>query len=79
VTTICPLVTALDRDMASDWVRTALKKGQFRYVEGDKSFPKKIWYRDQTDRVWFGFCTNSIAGQYKGWPIDESQRVEILG
>jgi len=65
--------------MATSWIRQALGLGQFRYYEGDKDFPKKLWYRDENGQVWFGFCMNSVLGQYKGWPIYEDERIEIFG
>jgi hypothetical protein len=79
-TTICPLVTATDRDNATGWVRAALRNGQVKYVEGDKDFPKKIWYQEgPTGPIWSGLCVNSVAGEYKGWPISEDERREIFG
>jgi len=79
-TTICPLVTLADRDNATEWVQAALRNGQVKYVEADKDFPKKIWYQDGPGGpIWFGFCFNSVAGEYKGWPISEDERREIFG
>jgi hypothetical protein len=78
-TTICPLVTEDDRLRATEWVRAALESGQFRFYEGDKDFPRYIWYQDRGGQVWFGSCINSVQGQYKGWPIDEDERVAIFG
>jgi hypothetical protein len=80
LTTICPLVGEAERDMATNWVRQALREGQLRYFEADKDFPKRLWYRDPSDgQVWTGLCVNGVLGQYKGWPIDEEERVEIFG
>ncbi len=79
MTTICPKYTAAERDIATDWVQKALQSGQFRYYEADKDFPKHIWYRDAQHQLWFGFCLNGVLGQYKGWPIEEAERVEIFG
>ncbi|MGO9743825.1 MAG: hypothetical protein ACLPN5_20380 [Roseiarcus sp.] len=78
-TTICPLVGSADRDRASNWVRQALIAGRFRYYEGDKSFPKKLWHKDEGGRIWFGYCVNSVLGHYKGWPVDEDEKVEVFG
>ena len=78
-TSICRLVTAADRDRASGWVRHALEKGQCRYYEGDKRYPKHIWYEDSEGQFWFGFLVNATAGTYKGWPIDESEKRETFG
>lgn len=79
LTTVCPLVGEAERDMATSWVQQALREGQQRYYEGDKDFPKRLWYRDRDRQVWTGFCVNSVLGQYKGWPIDEEERFEIFG
>lgn len=79
-TTICPLVTTADSNKATAWVRYALSSGQYRFYEGDKDFPKRIWYKDETDgQIWCGFLVTSGLGEYKGWPIDEEERVEIFG
>jgi len=78
LTTICPLITAAERDKATIWVRKALKAGQVRFYEGDKDFPKRLWYRAE-GQIWAGFLVNSGNGQYKGWPIDEEERGEIFG
>lgn len=77
-TTVCPLVTAKDRDRASRWVRIALRLGQYRFVEGDQDFPKHIWYERQ-GVIWFGFRVQDIAGTYKGWPIEEKERRALFG
>ena len=75
-TTICPRTTEAERDEASAWVRTALKAGQVRFFEGDKTYPKHIWYKDSVGQFWFGYAVNQIAGTYKGWPIDEAEKRE---
>jgi hypothetical protein len=72
-TTICRLVSEQDREKATGWIRRAIESGQFKYVEGDQDFPKHVWYQAE-GRDWFGFCVNSIAGQYKGWSLEEGER-----
>lgn len=67
-TTPCPLVTEADRSRATEWVRTALRQGQFRFVEGDGEFPKHIWHTDENGQRWLGMCVNRTTGEYKGWP-----------
>ena len=42
-TTICRKVSSADKEEASSWVRAALEAGQFRYFEGDKTYPKHLW------------------------------------
>jgi hypothetical protein len=78
-TTICPFTTETERVTATGWVRDALRAGQIKYCESDKDFPARIWYReDATNIVWIGYCLNSIMGQYKGWPANESERLAIF-
>lgn len=72
-TTICDLVTEEDRERATEWVRAAIEDSQFTFLEGDQDFPKHIWYQAEA-RGWFGFCINSAAGHYKGWPMEEDER-----
>ncbi len=73
-TTICRKVTEDERNEASNWVRAALAAGQLRFFEGDKTYPKHIWYKDMHGQFWFGFAVNQIAGTYKGWPISEAEK-----
>jgi hypothetical protein len=77
-TTICPLVTSEDQRRATTWIRAAIENRQFRFLEGDQDFPKHVWYEAE-GRGWFGYCINSIAGHYKGWPMEEEERREIFG
>ena len=78
-TTICPLITEAERLAATIWVQNALRAGQVKYYESDKDFPARIWYRDAaTNKIWIGYCLNSVLGQYKGWPADESERLAIF-
>jgi len=80
LTTICPLTTATERDLATSWVRGALGRAQIKWLEGDKDFPHFIWYQEEdTDRFWIGRCVNGILGEYKGWPISRRERDEIFG
>ena len=80
LTTICPLVSEAERDHATAWIQHALRRGQYRFYEGDKDFPKHLWYRDEaTGQVWFGFLVKSGLGEYKGWPIEEEDRVAVFG
>lgn len=78
-TSICWLVKDGDRKRASNWVRDALKRGQSRFYEGDKRYPKHIWYKDKDGQFWFGFLINSGQGSYKGWPVEEDEKVETFG
>lgn len=73
-TTICRKVSSADQKEATAWVRAALEARQFRFFEGDKLYPKHIWYRDENTQHWFGFAVNQIAGTYKGWPVSEEEK-----
>ena len=73
-TTICRKVTEKDREEASRWVSVALAAGQLRFLEGDQTYPKHIWYMDNSGQFWFGFAVNHVAGTYKGWPISEAEK-----
>ena len=77
ITTVCPLTTEQDRHRATEWVRGAITAGQYKFFPADKRFPKKVWFKAD-GQIWYGFCTNSELGQYKGWPIDEEERSEIF-
>jgi hypothetical protein len=78
-TTICWLTREEDRIRATTWVREALRAGHIRFYEGDQDFPKHIWHCDDTGQLWFGFCVNTVSGEYKGWPIDEEERSAVFG
>ena len=78
-TTICPRTGDSDRERATEWVREAIKQGNYQFVQTDQKFPKKLWYRDDSGQYWFGYCINTASGEYKGWPIDESEHDEIFG
>lgn len=77
-TTPCPLTTDEDRERATDWVRQAIANGQYRYDEGDKDFPRRIWHRAD-GRIWYGVCLNQGQGHYKGWPIEEREKRAVFG
>ncbi|WP_247033711.1 hypothetical protein [Neorhizobium sp. SHOUNA12A] len=49
-----------------------------RFFEGDKTYPKHIWYKDDLGQFWFGFAINQILGAYKGWPITEAEKSEAF-
>jgi len=78
LTTTCPLLTADDQARATAWVQEALQRRQYRFYDGDKTYPKHVWRRDDGGQYWFGFCINGISGIYKGWPIDEAEKREVF-
>ena len=71
-TTVCPLTTNEDRTEATAWLRQAIVAEQYRFVEADQDFPKRVWFKAR-GQIWCGFCLNPAAGEYKGWPIDEDE------
>lgn len=77
-TTICRLVTNKDRAQATAWVRQAITNGQYKFVDGDRDFPKHVRLRDSGGQVWYGRCLNRDCGAYKGWPIGEEERREMF-
>jgi hypothetical protein len=77
-TTICPRTEESERQEATLWVQAALAAGQLCYFEGDKTYPKHIWYMDVGGQYWFGFAINQIQGTYKGWPITEAEKREAF-
>ena len=74
-TTICPLVSDAERHRATDWVREALRRGQYKFEDVPKgAYPRWIWYRDpETKQAWLGLCINVVGGTYKGWPVDDGE------
>ena len=75
---MCPLTTKQERAKATRWIRKAILEEQYKFVESDQEFPKKVWYEAE-GQIWMGYCINTAAGQYKGWPIDEEERREVFG
>ena len=75
-TTICRLTTEDERKRTTCWIRIALAGRHYRFYDGD---PKHIWHRDDTGSYWFGFCINGIAGAYKGWPVEETEKRAVFG
>lgn len=72
LTTVCPLTTQDERARAVHMLRSAIRAGQYTFVEGDGDFPKKIWYSDSGEG-WQAYCINKETGQYKGWPVNEDE------
>lgn len=84
VATICPMVGDHERAVATEWVREAVRNGQFDRSDWRNGFPRYVWYRDEDGSYWYGFLMNKGAGKapvgkYKGWPITEDEWDEIFG
>ena len=82
--TICPLVTEVERQQATQWVRQAVRNRQFARNKWKGDFPRYIWHRDPQGQYWYGVITNQGAGEmarakYKGWPISEGEWREVFG
>ena len=76
-TTVCPLSSPEDRHRATRWLRSAIRAGQYRFVESDQDFPKKVWCHER-GQAWFALCVNTKSGEYKGWPIEEDERRAVF-
>jgi hypothetical protein len=81
--TICPFVTETERDVATRWVRMAVKNGQFDRDKWKGDFPRYLWYQDSEEHLWYAVLTNQGAGEasrgkYKGWPITAEEYREIF-
>ena len=76
-TTVCQLTDPQDRSRATAWIQGAIRARQYKFVSGDKDFPKHVWF-EHNGRIWYGRCTNPVSGEYKGWPISEEERREIF-
>ena len=73
-TTVCELVKDEDKCRATMWVQNAIRANQYKFVRGDKDFPKHVWY-ESDDQVWYGRCTNSVSGDYKGLSEEERRAI----
>ncbi len=75
--TICPLVRDEERERATHWVQTAIRKSQFDPTIWDGDFPRSIWHRDDNGQYWHGRLTKAggadAPAEYKGWPIDQDE------
>jgi hypothetical protein len=77
-TTICPLTSPEERELANGWVRSAIEESKCLFVESDVEFPKKIWYEAE-GRFWMGLCINRASGDYKGWPVEKEHIDAVFG
>ena len=69
-TTICHLTSRQDQVRATGWLREAIRQRNFSFVETDQKYPKRVWVK-AAGRFWCGFCINTAAGEYKGWPCND--------
>lgn len=65
----CP--RGLDFDDVLQWLRDAVREGQLSaQVEGD--FPRYAWRRVE-GQIYEARLSNSVLGQYKGYPIQDEE------
>ncbi len=67
--TACP--RGLDIDSVRSWLRTAVEAGDVSAALGG-DFPQYVWARVD-GRVYEARLSNSGQGQYKGYPITDSE------
>ena len=67
-----PCPREVQREAAERWVRAAIAAGHVGARWSDQPFPQYAGHR-QGDQVFEARLTNSSAGAYKGYPLDESE------
>jgi hypothetical protein len=77
-------VTNEQRETATEWVKEAIRNGQFDLGYAMRNgFPRYIWHLTADGTYWCGFLMNEGAGpnataQYKGWPIPRTSGMKFL-
>ena len=62
---------SLSQDEVGEWLRHAIETGSYSsYWEG--GFPRYVWYK-RGEIVYEARLINREAGDYKGWPLHESE------
>lgn len=66
----------LRRGAFTQWLQAAITAG---HIAGpvESGLPRYVWHREETF-VFQGRLTNSGLGQYKGWPVEESELPDWL-
>ena len=72
----CPKELAFDSSCFTQWLQAAITSG---HIAGpvESGLPRYVWHREETC-VFQGRLTNSGLGQYKGWPVEESELPDWL-
>ncbi len=65
---ICPRELNESRDLVEDWLREAVRDGDVG-APWEGEFPRYVWYRDESGRVFEGRLVNRGLGDYKGYPL----------
>jgi hypothetical protein len=74
--TRCPAELESAQDTLTAWLRQAIRIGN---IGGpvESGFPRYVWFRDD-NRVFEGRLTNQAKGEYKGYPIGQSEAPKDL-
>jgi hypothetical protein len=70
--TICDRSFATRIEDIHQWLRAAIRAGQFSGYWDQGNFPRYVWHREG-DRVFEARVVNSKQGSYKGYEINEDE------
>jgi hypothetical protein len=73
---LCPRELARQQSLIQEWLRTAIRSGQFS-GSWEHGFPRFVWCR-QDGGVYEARLTNAGTGEYHGYPLEDDQHVEGL-
>lgn len=68
---ICPRELKDDAELITRWLRAAIRAGSTG-AQWNGDFPRYVWHKEN-DTVFEGRLTNSEAGWYKGYPLDNDE------
>ena len=60
-----------DRQVVEEWLRSAIRQGSVG-APWERGFPRYVW-RKENDTVFEGRLTNSVQGEYKGYPLERDE------
>jgi len=60
-----------DRQVVEEWLRSAIRRGAVG-APWERGFPRYVW-RKENDTVFEGRLTNSVQGEYKGYPLERDE------
>ena len=60
-----------DRQVVEEWLRSAILQGAVG-APWERGFPRYVW-RKENDTVFEGRLTNSVQGEYKGYPLERDE------
>ncbi len=73
---LCPRELANDQPRIQGWLEDALRAGMVG-ATWDGEFPRYVW-RLQGETIFEARLTNSVTGEYKGYPLEPDETVEGL-